>query len=173
MAGVANRIDINVICRPAGGAEPVVAIRAGAGYEVVAEVHRLPSQVRMAIGTFILYLNMVGRLPRCCDVVMAVAAESEYFMVIHSGHRLPILGVMARVATLTGVNMVDRLGSGVEAAVNAVAGDAFGRGTGELASGMTALAGNKVVTACELEAGLGVIERFFLGENFTAATQEH
>lgn len=171
VAGLTNRVNAYVIHRSPGGINPVVAIHTCASYEVVVEVYRLPSQVRVAIGTFILYLNMVHRLSGCYDIVVAIAAEAEDLVVVHSRHCLPILSVVAGIASLAGVNVIDRFSSGVDATVDTVASDAFGGGTGKLASGMTALAGNKIVTPGQFEAGFGVVEGFFLAERVSPAAE--
>lgn len=139
----------------------------------MAELHRLPSQVGMAIGTFALHTNVVHGFSWRYDIVVAVGAEPEYLVMIHSWHCLPILSVMAGIATLTGVNMVDRFASGINTAVDAVASDAFSGGTGELTAGMTTFARDKIVAACQFETSLRVVKDFLLTECVNPATQQH
>lgn len=140
---------------------------------VVIEPRRLPAKIGVAIRTLIVHRNMGGRFTRYGDVVVAIFATAEDFVVIDDRYRLPGNGAVAGVATLTGKDVINRFGGGVETAVDAVASSTFPRRSGELSVDVTAFAGHKIVTAGEFKPGSGVIERLVLGQRRSGITQKH
>lgn len=140
---------------------------------VMAEAHRLPADIRVAIRALIVYEDMVSRLTGRGDVVVAVLAAAKNFMVIDDRNRLPSYSAVAAFAALAGNDVVDRLRRGIEAAVETVAIHTLFRCAGKLAADVAALAGNKIVPATEFKPCPGVIERFLLSEGNTGISHQY
>lgn len=173
MAGAALLTGGNMVQRLACGADAVMAGNTVVAHLVMIETRRLPAEIGVAVRALVVHRNMSGRFAGHGDVVVAIFAAAEDFVVIDDWHRLPSNGAVAGVATLTGKDVIDRFGGGVEAAVDAVAGHTFRRGTGELPVYVAAFARNKIVTAGEFKSGSGVIERLVLGQRSSGITQKH
>lgn len=103
--------------------------------------------------------HMINRLASSHINVVAAETSAEHLIVIYPWHRVPNGLIVATVALLAGVDMIDRFRRGADAAVDAVTADAGLRRTGELAADMTTFAGGKLVASGQLKAGIGVIEQ--------------
>lgn len=90
MTGIALPTGGYMVCGLAQRVEVVMAGGTVASHPVVViEPHRLPAEIRMTVGTLVVYRNVIGRLAGHNDVVVAVLTATEDFVVIDNGNWLP------------------------------------------------------------------------------------
>lgn len=142
-----------------GGVDAVMATEAAARYVGMVECGRLPRAGLVTVVAPVAGNDVVERLARRDNIVMAVAATAGYGSMIHERDRAPRTGRMAVAADLRALDVMRILARRLDCADRRMAADAVRACAFEPSPRVTAFARDVDMGAVEIEASTEMIER--------------